>query len=111
MPHRCRSRHLPDAAQASSNHPCGWIRMACRPQSLHHGRVVPREGVEAGGRRCEVAVGDAAGEPVPDRGELPASPLACSAPEQPTPYELAEGTKALTELEARATVGKLVLLP
>jgi NADPH2:quinone reductase len=33
------------------------------------------------------------------------------APEQPTVYELAEGAKALAELEARATVGKLALLP
>jgi NADPH2:quinone reductase len=32
-------------------------------------------------------------------------------PGQPTAYELAEGLKALTELEARATVGKLALLP
>ncbi len=32
-------------------------------------------------------------------------------PNQPTTYELAEGPKALTELEARATVGKLALLP
>jgi NADPH:quinone reductase len=30
---------------------------------------------------------------------------------QPTAYELADGSKALTELEARATVGKLALLP
>jgi NADPH2:quinone reductase len=32
-------------------------------------------------------------------------------PGQPSVYELAEGPKALAELEARATVGKLVLLP
>lgn len=32
-------------------------------------------------------------------------------PGQPTVYELADGPKALTELEARATVGKLALLP
>ncbi|TDD25639.1 NADPH:quinone oxidoreductase family protein [Actinomadura sp. KC06] len=32
-------------------------------------------------------------------------------PGQPTVYDLAEGPKALTELEARATVGKLALLP
>lgn len=32
-------------------------------------------------------------------------------PNQPTMYELAEGPKALAELEARATVGKLALLP
>jgi NADPH2:quinone reductase len=32
-------------------------------------------------------------------------------PGQPTAYELADGPKALAELEARATVGKLVLLP
>ena len=32
-------------------------------------------------------------------------------PGQPTAYELAEGPKALAELEARATVGKLALLP
>jgi NADPH2:quinone reductase len=32
-------------------------------------------------------------------------------PGQPTMYELAEGQKALAELEARATVGKLALLP
>jgi NADPH2:quinone reductase len=32
-------------------------------------------------------------------------------PGRPTAYELAEGPKALTELEARATVGKLALLP
>jgi NADPH2:quinone reductase len=32
-------------------------------------------------------------------------------PVRPTTYELAEGPKALTELEARATVGKLALLP
>lgn len=33
------------------------------------------------------------------------------APGQPTVYELADGPKALAELEARATVGKLALLP
>jgi NADPH:quinone reductase len=33
------------------------------------------------------------------------------APGQPTGYELADGPKALAELEARATVGKLALLP
>ena len=33
------------------------------------------------------------------------------APSQPTVYQLADGPKALTELEARATVGKLALLP
>jgi NADPH:quinone reductase len=32
-------------------------------------------------------------------------------PGQPTTYALAEGPKALKELEARATVGKLALLP
>ena len=32
-------------------------------------------------------------------------------PSQPTTYDLAEGPKALAELEARATVGKLALLP
>ncbi|MEA2232635.1 MAG: NADPH:quinone reductase, partial [Solirubrobacteraceae bacterium] len=32
-------------------------------------------------------------------------------PGQPTAYELADGPRALTELEARATVGKLALLP
>jgi NADPH2:quinone reductase len=32
-------------------------------------------------------------------------------PGRPTAYELADGPKALTELEARATVGKLALLP
>jgi NADPH:quinone reductase len=32
-------------------------------------------------------------------------------PGQPTIHELAEGPKALAELEARATVGKLALLP
>ena len=32
-------------------------------------------------------------------------------PGEPTVYELADGPKALTELEARATVGKLALLP
>ncbi|WP_019926374.1 zinc-binding dehydrogenase [Nocardia sp. BMG111209] len=32
-------------------------------------------------------------------------------PTRPTTYDLADGPKALAELEARATVGKLVLLP
>ncbi|WP_258940359.1 zinc-binding dehydrogenase [Actinomadura luteofluorescens] len=32
-------------------------------------------------------------------------------PGRPTTYELAEGPEALAELEARATVGKLALLP
>jgi NADPH2:quinone reductase len=32
-------------------------------------------------------------------------------PGQPTVYELADGQKALAELEARATVGKLALVP
>jgi NADPH2:quinone reductase len=32
-------------------------------------------------------------------------------PGQPTSYDLADGAKALTELETRATVGKLALLP
>jgi NADPH2:quinone reductase len=32
-------------------------------------------------------------------------------PGQPTVYELADGSKALAELEARATVGKLALVP
>jgi NADPH2:quinone reductase len=32
-------------------------------------------------------------------------------PGRPTTYELAEGPKALAELEARATVGKLALVP
>jgi len=32
-------------------------------------------------------------------------------PGQPTGYELADGPKALTEIQARATVGKLALLP
>jgi NADPH2:quinone reductase len=32
-------------------------------------------------------------------------------PGEPTVYALADGTKALTELEARATVGKLALVP
>jgi NADPH2:quinone reductase len=32
-------------------------------------------------------------------------------PGQPTIYDLADGPKALTELEARATVGKLALRP
>lgn len=33
------------------------------------------------------------------------------APGRPAVYELADGPKALAELEARATVGKLALLP
>ncbi|MFJ9895382.1 NADPH:quinone oxidoreductase family protein [Streptomyces sp. NPDC091280] len=33
------------------------------------------------------------------------------APSLPTVYDLADGSKALTQLEARATVGKLALLP
>ncbi len=33
------------------------------------------------------------------------------APARPTAYDLADGPKALAELEARATVGKLALLP
>jgi NADPH2:quinone reductase len=32
-------------------------------------------------------------------------------PARPTEYELADGPKALAELEARATIGKLALLP
>jgi NADPH2:quinone reductase len=32
-------------------------------------------------------------------------------PGQPTAYDLAGGPKALAELETRATVGKLALLP
>jgi NADPH2:quinone reductase len=32
-------------------------------------------------------------------------------PAQPTAYQLADGPKALAELQARATVGKLALLP
>ncbi|MGI5420124.1 hypothetical protein [Actinomadura luteofluorescens] len=32
-------------------------------------------------------------------------------PGRPTTYELAEGPKVLAELEARAAVGKLALLP
>ena len=32
-------------------------------------------------------------------------------PGQPTVYDLADGPKALAELETRATVGKLALLP
>jgi NADPH:quinone reductase len=32
-------------------------------------------------------------------------------PGRPTAYELADGPKALAELEARATIGKLALLP
>jgi NADPH2:quinone reductase len=33
------------------------------------------------------------------------------APSLPTVYDLADGPKALAELETRATVGKLALLP
>ncbi len=33
------------------------------------------------------------------------------APCRPTAYDLADGAKALAELESRATVGKLALLP
>jgi len=45
-------------------------------------------------------------------GELPALMAAgVVAPGQPTVYDLADGPKALAELEARATVGKLALLP
>ncbi|MFI6920667.1 NADPH:quinone oxidoreductase family protein [Nonomuraea spiralis] len=45
-------------------------------------------------------------------GELSALiAAAVLAPGRPTTYELADGPKALTELEARATVGKLALLP
>jgi NADPH2:quinone reductase len=32
-------------------------------------------------------------------------------PGEPTMYDLADGPKVLSELEARATVGKLALLP
>ena len=32
-------------------------------------------------------------------------------PARPTAYDLADGPKALAELEARATIGKLALLP
>jgi NADPH:quinone reductase-like Zn-dependent oxidoreductase len=32
-------------------------------------------------------------------------------PSQPTAYDLADGPKALAELETRATVGKLALVP
>jgi len=32
-------------------------------------------------------------------------------PGQPVTYDLADGPKALAELESRATVGKLALLP
>jgi len=32
-------------------------------------------------------------------------------PDRPTPYDLADGAKALAELESRATVGKLALVP
>jgi NADPH2:quinone reductase len=32
-------------------------------------------------------------------------------PGRPTAYDLADGPKALAELETRATVGKLALLP
>ncbi len=45
-------------------------------------------------------------------GELPALMAAgVVTPGQPTVYDLADGPKALAELEARATVGKLALLP
>jgi NADPH:quinone reductase len=45
-------------------------------------------------------------------GEMPALMTAgVVTPCQPTVYELADGQKALAELEARATVGKLALLP
>jgi NADPH2:quinone reductase len=45
-------------------------------------------------------------------GELPALIAAgVLTPGQPTTYELADGPKTLTELETRATIGKLVLLP
>ncbi|WP_432930594.1 hypothetical protein ACQPZZ_08800 [Microbispora sp. CA-135349] len=33
------------------------------------------------------------------------------APGQPNVYDLADGPEALTELECRATIGKLALLP
>jgi len=32
-------------------------------------------------------------------------------PARPTAYDLADGAKALAELETRATIGKLALLP
>jgi len=32
-------------------------------------------------------------------------------PREPTTYDLSEGPKALAELETRATIGKLALLP
>jgi NADPH2:quinone reductase len=32
-------------------------------------------------------------------------------PGRPTAYELADGAKALTDLESRCTIGKLALLP
>ncbi|MFD3401288.1 zinc-binding dehydrogenase [Kribbella sp. NPDC058693] len=45
-------------------------------------------------------------------GELPALIAAgVLSPTRPTTYDLADGPKALAELEARATVGKLALLP
>ena len=45
-------------------------------------------------------------------GEMPALMAAgVITPGQPAVYELADGPKALAELEARATVGKLALLP
>ncbi|MEV0353207.1 NADPH:quinone oxidoreductase family protein [Nonomuraea sp. NPDC050680] len=45
-------------------------------------------------------------------GELPALIAAgVLTPGQPTTYELADGPKTLTELETRATIGKLALLP
>lgn len=45
-------------------------------------------------------------------GELSALIAACVlTPGRPTAYELADGPKALAEMEARATVGKLALLP
>jgi NADPH2:quinone reductase len=48
----------------------------------------------------------------PMMGELAALMAAgVVAPGQPTVYDLADGPKALAELEARATVGKLALLP
>jgi hypothetical protein len=100
---------------------------------LHHGGVVPGDRVEAGRRRGEVAVGDAAGEPVPDggvhvapqagqeladrvvlhgagrRGGLLAAGVL--GPGRPAVHVLADGPKVLAELEARATVGKLALRP
>lgn len=45
-------------------------------------------------------------------GEMPALMAAgVVTPGQPTVYQLADGPKALAEMEARATVGKLALLP